>query len=336
MSKRSATEKMLLTLSAIAAVSISPFVYFRWLDGDLVMAFIDAMLILVLMIFFLLVYRTGKVSTAKFLLASALTVAIVAIVAIRGQSHLLWLYPCMIAFYYILPPRPAGIICFVGITLIAIVLFPSTSVLGLFTIIFTLFLTALFSYVIFESYSKTNEKLTLLADIDPLTSAGNRRALDRQLGKILADQQRAASAVSLLLLDLDHFKKINDQNGHAKGDIVLVQLVELIQKYTRSLDDIYRYGGEEFIIIPLQVTLQEAAQLAENLRKLIAETKFANTITLTVSIGVAQYRTGETAESWISRADAALYKAKDGGRNRVITETDLATAVTINNGEVSV
>ena len=323
MTQRSTAEKMLLILSAFAVITISPFVYLRWLEGDMVMAGIDASLVIVTATFFVFVYRTRKVNTAKHILSSFFTLAIVTIVAIRGQSHLFWLYPCMIAFYYILPARAAGIICFIAIMLIAIILLPITSTLEFLTVTFTLFLTAVFSYVIFNNYNKTNEKLALLASIDPLTSSGNRRALDKKLEKILADQKREFSKVSLLLLDLDHFKKINDNYGHANGDIVLVELVNLIQQHTRSLDDLYRYGGEEFIILPLKVALSEAKQIAEKLRSIIEKSTFAEKISATVSIGVAQYRAGETAEAWISRADAALYVAKDSGRNRVVAETEV-------------
>ena len=323
MTQRSTAEKMLLTLSAFAFITILPFMYFRWVEGDLVMAAIDASIVVVTATFFIFVFKTRKVKTAKLILSSFFSIAIVTIVAIRGQSHLFWLYPCMIAFYYILPARAAGIICFIAILLIAGIIFPAINLLDFFTTISTLFLTALFSYVIFSNYNKTNKKLALLASIDPLTSSGNRRALDLQLEKILADQKRESSKVSLLLLDLDHFKKINDNYGHANGDIVLVELVELIQKHTRSLDDLYRYGGEEFIILPLKVDLLEAKQIAEKLRAIIEKSTFADKISATVSIGVAQYRSGETAEAWISRADAALYVAKDSGRNRVVAETEV-------------
>lgn len=322
MTKRSAAEKMLLILSAFSAIAILPFVYMRWLEGDMVMASIDATLVVVMAAFFIFVYRTRKVDTAKCILACFLAIAIVSIVAIRGQSHLFWLYPAMIAFYYILPARVAGIICFIAIIMIAFILSYMTNIVELLTVIFTLLLTAIFSYVIFNNYNKTNKQLILLASIDPLTSSGNRRALDKQLEKIIADQNRGLSDVSLLLLDLDHFKKINDNYGHANGDLVLIELVELIQKYTRPLDATYRYGGEEFVILPLKVALSEAKIVADKLRELIANTTFADNISLTVSIGVAQYREGETAEQWISRADAALYLAKGSGRNRVVTETE--------------
>ena len=320
MTKRSASEKMLLIFSAVVAITISPFVYFRWLDGDMVIASIDATIVFVTAVFFVYVYRYRKVKTAQLVLCGFLAVTIVTTVAIRGQSHLFWLYPSIIAFFYMLSARLAGIICFVAIMLISITLFPTSSTLEFLTIHFSLFLTAVFSYVIFDNYSKTNSKLTLLASIDPLTLSGNRRALDIKLEKILTHQKRAYSNVSLLLLDVDHFKKINDDYGHASGDKVLVELVALIQKHSRSLDDLYRYGGEEFILLPLNVNLAEAKRIAEKLCTLIAESTFVDDIAVTVSIGVAKYRADETAEAWISRADAALYLAKDSGRNCVVAE----------------
>jgi len=324
MTNRSAAEKMLLIFSAFAAITVSPFVYLRWLDGDMVMASIDATMVFVTVVFFVFVYRSRKVKTAQLMLCGFLAVTIVTTVAIRGQSHLFWLYPSMIAFFYMLPARSAGIICFVAIMLISITLFPISSTLEFLTINFSLFLTAVFSYIIFDNYDKTNSKLALLASIDPLTLSGNRRALDIKLEKILIDQKRAYSNVSLLLVDVDHFKKINDNYGHASGDKVLVQLVALIQKHSRSLDDLYRYGGEEFILLPLNVNLAEAKPVAEKLCTLIAESAFVDDIAVTVSIGVAQYRQGETAEAWISRADAALYLAKDSGRNCVVVEKTVA------------
>lgn len=325
MNDRSAAEKMLLVLCAFAVIAISPFIYMRWIDGDTVMALIDAFIVLVMSVFFVFFYRNKKVAIAKIIFASFLAIVIVVTVDLRGQPHLYWLYPAMIAFYYILSARAAGVICFIAITCIAIIIFKSTSALELLTITFTLSLTAGFAYVIFNNHSKTNQKLALLASVDPLTSSGNRRALNKKLVKVLADQERAASDISLFLLDVDHFKKVNDNYGHAKGDQVLIELVELIKSHTRALDSLYRYGGEEFIVLPLSVNLLAAKVIAEKLRKKVAETTFSNGILVTISIGVAQYRAEETAESWISRADTALYLAKNGGRNQVVTEQAIGT-----------
>lgn len=319
MIKRTQSEVMLLVLSAISALFISPFVYFRYIDGDLIVALVDALIILALGIFFIFVYKTRKIATAKMVLAIFLAIAIVLAVSIRGQSHLYWLYPAIIAFYYTLPERSAGIICLIAITMIALQILPILSHIDFFTIVMSLLLTTIFSYTIFSNYRQTNEKLALLATIDPLTFSGNRRALNIKLSEILADQQRQASDVSLLLLDLDLFKRVNDQHGHAVGDQVLVEVTQVLRSNTRALDALFRYGGEEFVIVPLKVDLAAALIVAEKLRLLVAQHKYVNDLKITISIGVAQYRVGETAEAWIARADAALYKAKDAGRNKVMS-----------------
>lgn len=326
MTKRTTSEIMLLILSALSAVLILPFVYLRYTNGDTILAFIDAFIVLILISFFIFVYKTRKIEMAKLFLAIFLATAIATVVIIRGQPHLYWLYPAIIAFYYILPERTAGIICLFAITIISVQIFPADSLIDFTTIVMSLLLTSVFSYMIFSNYRKTNEKLALLATIDPLTLIGNRRALEQKLADSLSDQQRQASTISLLLLDLDFFKKINDKYGHAIGDQVLVEVTGLMKNHTRALDALFRYGGEEFIIVPLEVSLTEASKIADKLRVIIEQHNFVNGIPLTVSIGVAEYRLGESAEAWIARADAALYLAKDTGRNRVVLETDVVAA----------
>jgi diguanylate cyclase (GGDEF)-like protein len=93
----------------------------------------------------------------------------------------------------------------------------------------------------------------------------------------------------------------------------------VLRSNTRALDTLFRYGGEEFVIVPLKVDLASGMIVAEKLRLLVAQHQYVNDLKITISIGVAQYRVGETAEAWIARADAALYKAKDAGRNKVMS-----------------
>ena len=198
---------ILLILSALSAVLILPFVYLRYISGDITVAIIDAFIILILICFFIFVYKTRKIVMAKLVLATMLATVIAILVVIRGQSHLYWLYPAIIAFYYILPERTAGIICLVAITIVSIRIFPGDSLMNFTTMVMSLLFTSIFSYMIFSNYRITNEKLILLATIDPLTLCGNRRALKDKLTDLISDQQRQASVVSLLLLDLDFFKK---------------------------------------------------------------------------------------------------------------------------------
>ncbi|MBU4270555.1 MAG: GGDEF domain-containing protein [Planctomycetes bacterium] len=151
---------------------------------------------------------------------------------------------------------------------------------------------------------------------DPLTGVNNRRGLDDSLGTQLALMTRYHSVFSLVMFDIDHFKQINDQEGHLNGDRVLQELARLLDGSIRETDIIARYGGEEFVIVMPQTDLDGASMFAERLRAGVAER-----MTITVSGGVAAARESDDPESLIARADTALYNAKTAGRNRVFRHT---------------
>ncbi len=159
-----------------------------------------------------------------------------------------------------------------------------------------------------------------LANLDPLTRALNRR----KLAEVLADEAgragRYGSPLSAVLLDIDHFKAINDTHGHDAGDAVLVELAARIRAQLRKVDRLARFGGEEFVVVAPGIDLIQAAGLAERLRLAVAGEDFAVAGRVTASFGVSQYAPGEFPEAMLSRADKALYRAKDGGRNRVERE----------------
>jgi diguanylate cyclase (GGDEF)-like protein len=173
------------------------------------------------------------------------------------------------------------------------------------------------------------QALRQMANVDPLTGAGNRRAQSLKLATLQAIFRRNQTAASLLILDIDFFKQINDVHGHIVGDQVLVDLCDLLRRHTRATESLYRYGGEEFVLVAQQTGLEAAINLAEKLRQLVAQALFAAGVELTVSIGVAQLRCGEEPECWLRRADAALYRAKKLGRNQVVVaeDTDLDAAL---------
>ena len=121
---------------------------------------------------------------------------------------------------------------------------------------------------------------------------------------------------SMLVIDLDHFKSINDSHGHAVGDDILVRLTDLMRKRIRSTDHLFRVGGEEFVIVTEGDTLEMAGRLGELLRELVADSELADGCSVTISVGVAELGDGEMANDWFRRADDALYRAKSEGRNR--------------------
>ena len=156
------------------------------------------------------------------------------------------------------------------------------------------------------------------ASTDPLTGLPNRRALDEQLDRRLAETARDNTPLSLILIDIDHFKQLNDRHGHLAGDHVLREAAEVLNSTMRDMDMVSRFGGEEFAIVLPKAALQPAAHVAERLRKLVDEHRFdyqAQEFSLTISLGTAEAQPGESAASLLGRADEALYAAKTAGRN---------------------
>ena len=167
-----------------------------------------------------------------------------------------------------------------------------------------------------------------LALLDPLTLLGNRTALDTALHRELQMAERHHHELSLLMVDADFFKKINDEYGHHRGDLVLCEIAKGIQSACRSSDITFRYGGEEFVVVLGKTDSEGAKIIAERIRQQIAETHIqynGKTIGTTVSIGIATRRSHEKEHinNLFERADKALYLAKESGRNCVISSDEM-------------
>jgi len=164
-----------------------------------------------------------------------------------------------------------------------------------------------------EEYKKELEFLTIT---DPLTKVKNRRFYETTIKEEINRAKRHSVPLSIIMFDIDHFKKINDNYGHDVGDEILITYCKLISLLIRKEDQFCRVGGEEFIIILPYLKLENAVKLAEKLRKTVEQSKEITPIT--ISFGVIQYIQGETKEQLYKRLDSALYRAKDEGRNRVV------------------
>ena len=155
---------------------------------------------------------------------------------------------------------------------------------------------------------------------DPLTETGNRIAMDQTLQREIDMARRHLSPLSLLMLDIDHFKKINDTHGHAAGDIVLRAVADSIKSQLRNVDMVFRFGGEEFLILLSNTGRDAAGMVGERLRRAAEAQDYwadGKRIELTVSLGCSTLLAAESAESLLRRADNALYVAKREGRNRL-------------------
>jgi diguanylate cyclase (GGDEF)-like protein len=165
------------------------------------------------------------------------------------------------------------------------------------------------------------EEIYRMAIIDGLTQIYNKRFFLEFLEREMARCQRYSRPLTLIMFDIDHFKRVNDDFGHLAGDYVLKRLADLISKKNIRKEECFaRYGGEEFGIVLPDTTSERGIILAEKIRAMTEETKYEfedNNIPITVSMGVAQLSRGDTTEAFIQRADAKLYEGKQGGRNRV-------------------
>jgi diguanylate cyclase (GGDEF)-like protein/hemerythrin-like metal-binding protein len=160
-------------------------------------------------------------------------------------------------------------------------------------------------------------ELERLSSTDRLTGAWNRAHLDRVVVSELGRSIRFKQSVSLILLDIDHFKQVNDTYGHQAGDSVLRELVQVIGAAIRSPDILFRWGGEEFVVLAPLTGYRAGATLAEKIRRTVERHSFACVGSITLSLGVAEHIATQSTEIWFHRADEALYRAKNGGRNRV-------------------
>jgi diguanylate cyclase len=180
-----------------------------------------------------------------------------------------------------------------------------------------------------ESLSRNLEQLMQESQKDFLTGVGNRRAFNGTIGEAMEIAKHKKSELSLLMVDIDHFKKFNDRFGHLIGDEVLKAVARTLRESVRGKDFIARYGGEEFAVILPDTPLSGAMVVAENIRRNIAESGLIrrdtgeNYGTITVSIGVAVLKiASDTVTTFIKRADDALYRSKKGGRNKVTQESN--------------
>jgi diguanylate cyclase (GGDEF)-like protein len=260
------------------------------------------------------------------LLLGPMAATILLSLATQGIYGALWCYPAVIFFYFVLSRREANL-C--SVALLAAASFAAYLYVGpLVAIRFfvSLGITVILSNIILNVVGELQRRLLEQAITDPLTGAFNRRHMETCLGEALDRNQRSGAPLSLLVADVDFFKRINDELGHEAGDGVLKGVVELLRDRLRRGDRLFRVGGEEFLVLLPDTPTAGAAAAAEQLRAAVAESALLADRAVTVSIGVAEHRLGETGDALIGRADAALYEAKRGGRNRVAMAEPAAAA----------
>jgi diguanylate cyclase (GGDEF)-like protein/PAS domain S-box-containing protein len=174
------------------------------------------------------------------------------------------------------------------------------------------------TFIDISERKRMDKKLKKLATTDILTGAYNRIGFDEIVAREMESVKRYNKTLSVILFDIDHFKRVNDKFGHNFGDTVLKNIGTIVKKTIRKVDYFIRWGGEEFLILSEETDKEQAYILAERIRKDIEKFSFNNLAHVTISCGVAECKKEDTENTFIKRADDAMYKAKRKGRNRVV------------------
>jgi diguanylate cyclase (GGDEF)-like protein len=161
-----------------------------------------------------------------------------------------------------------------------------------------------------------NQKMQRLAIRDGLTGLYNHAFMEEMIGDAINRSKRSRNPLALLMIDVDYFKQVNDTFGHNAGDDVLKELIQVLKSNKRSTDYLGRWGGDELLMLLTDTNLTGAANLSEKLRQLVADHLFPHCKHLTISLGAGEYQAGDSPLGFVERADAAMYRAKRGGRNR--------------------
>lgn len=236
----------------------------------------------------------------------------------QGIIGIFWCYPSIIACYFMLPERKAWI---ANLALLSITFPIAWQVIEqalAIRMISTLVMVSIFSAIFVRVIHKQQQKLKLQAITDPLTGLLNRTSLHETLEQAIAHNQRMGLSMTLASLDIDHFKAINDVFGHAAGDQVLRDISGLLKERLRRVDQVFRIGGEEFLLLFYGSDAESGYRVAEELRHFIGTQPFLPNHSVTVSIGVATLHPKEDWMTWMQRSDNSLYRAKSAGRNQVM------------------
>ncbi|MCW9030990.1 MAG: GGDEF domain-containing protein [Gammaproteobacteria bacterium] len=316
-SSRTGQEHILLTMSFGSVLAILPFAVTRLFNHDWFVGLIDSMMIVGMLMIGSYVAWSRDVRNAGLMLSIVSLGGMCAVVYIKGITLIYWAYPTMVGMYFVISPRLAMIFCLVASLILVPVLVSAMELVQSIAVIMTLIVNNLFAYIFANRMHKQSEELASLVLTDPLTNIGNRRAFNEKINDVMAIVKRSQNSMSVIVVDVDFFKQINDNYGHAAGDRVLIKLVSTISLRIRETDSCYRIGGEEFLVLATNANIEGAKNIADDLRKEIETSSWIENKTITASFGVAELMENETANAWIERADKALYKAKKNGRNRV-------------------
>jgi diguanylate cyclase (GGDEF)-like protein len=304
----------------VAIVVILPFSLWRVWQAQYVLAGLGFGAVILLAGLGLLSFNTRRFDqVGRFVLPLVVIgqmVVIGGMITLAGPETKSWAFPVLISSFLLLRTREATAITLTCSAVDAWLVSRHSGHVRDAAIFFaSCLLVVLFTHLFASRLQADKQKFRTRSLQDALTGVGNRRLLDDTLTALVL--QPLSMPCTLILFDLDHFKQINDRFGHNIGDACLTHFARVIESMLGTGDTLYRFGGEEFVVLTEQAA-EPGFALAQRLRQHIEQTSIIRESKLTVSAGVAQRVAGQTVRDWVSRADTALYQAKASGRNQVV------------------
>ncbi len=323
-------------IAITAAVLLPGFAINNFVQGRYVLGYISVGAILVVALNAILIRRIGYSALRTFLIVFPLLLFIIVVIFMnQGVIAALWCTPTILTFFFLLPERYAWvantILIIVASLLAWMTLEPDLAIRVSATLSIAGVLAGIFVRIITTQQAQLREQVVT----DPLSGLKNRMLLVEALEQAINLSQRNNTPVTLLSLDLDHFKKINDHYGHAVGDRVIIGIADLLKARLRISDAAFRTGGEEFLCLLHNCDRERGAAIAEQIRTEVLAAGLVPGLPVTVSVGVASHQPEETTESWLKRVDDYLYQAKAAGRNRVIAAQMEADNLQIQDAEAT-
>ena len=312
------------TIAPVAVVVLAAFALWRFLSSDPAIATAVALCTVPAVIGCVISYtQRRRMEVAGLLVCISNAAGCLLAVRVVGDDAMAWVYLALMANFFLASNRVAtttNLALTAALLAMPDVLLGSTpNIPGICVIAITLG----FGYRFSGSLQGDRARLEQLASLDTLTGLPNRRTLERTLVQLIADDRSDRYGYALVILDIDHFKSVNDLYGHTSGDTALSDLAMILRFELREHDLAFRFGGEEFVILVNAKTREALESFAERIRKAVYQSLRGPGGRITISLGAAMYAGEPHWQDWFSRADAALYRVKENGRNSYMIAEEL-------------
>ncbi|WP_220348986.1 GGDEF domain-containing protein [Alkalilimnicola ehrlichii] len=308
---------ILTLLGACAVFGLFPFAIYRLLAGDYLIGILDALIVFIIAGGVAHAWWSGRVELGARLIVCVTCSGGLLMALLHGDGGLFWLYVVFVANFCLVRARLAVALTAGTIAVLLLVGTPFESDLHAWAFVTTSSMVCAFILIFVKQAERQQRRLREFATRDPLTGVGNRRTMEEELQIAIAAKERDEAGYGVIMFDLDHFKRINDRFGHDEGDRLLIKVCEIVRRRSRRNDRLFRFGGEEFVVLLSGIDVHGLYVAAEQLRQSLEDELKDVADGVTASFGAALLQPKETQDEWLRRADRALYRAKASGRNRV-------------------